>query len=434
MKSRKNKKKVYVVFAADILHEGHINILSKASKYGDVIVGLLSDKAVTSYKKLPQINYKQREVVLKNIKFVKSIIPQYEIDYTKNLNKIKPDYVFHGDDWKKGILSGIRSKVIKQLKKWNGKLIEIPYTKNISSTIIKKKTLETGNMPINRVSKLKRLIEAKDIVKFLECHNSLTGLIIENLNYTKSNKFDEFDGMWSSSLTDSLSRGKPDNQSVDLSTRFLGLNEILDVTTKPIIFDADNGGRTEHIPYTVKSLERMGVSAMVIEDKIKKKKNSLFKNQKGVKQDTIRNFSEKISVAKKFQKTNDFFIVARVESLILKKGKNDALKRAEAYSEAGADAILIHSKEKKPDEIFEFSKLFSKSKFYKPLIAVPSTYSIVKESELAKNGIKVVIYANQLLRASYPAMYETAKKILQHKRAKEVEKNITPIKNIISLI
>ena len=434
MKSRKNKKKVYVVFAADILHEGHINILSKASKYGDVIVGLLSDKAVTSYKKLPQINYKQREVVLKNIKFVKSIIPQYEIDYTKNLNKIKPDYVFHGDDWKKGILSGIRSKVIKQLKKWNGKLIEIPYTKNISSTIIKKKTLETGNMPINRVSKLKRLIEAKDIVKFLECHNSLTGLIIENLNYTKSNKFDEFDGMWSSSLTDSLSRGKPDNQSVDLSTRFLGLNEILDVTTKPIIFDADNGGRTEHIPYTVKSLERMGVSAMVIEDKIGLKKNSLFKNQKGVKQDTIRNFSEKISVAKKFQKTNDFFIVARVESLILKKGKNDALKRAEAYSEAGADAILIHSKEKKPDEIFEFSKLFSKSKFYKPLIAVPSTYSIVKESELAKNGIKVVIYANQLLRASYPAMYETAKKLLQHKRAKEVEKNITPIKNIISLI
>jgi len=434
MKSRKNKKKVYVVFAADILHEGHINILSKASKYGDVIVGLLSDKAVTSYKKLPQINYKQREVVLKNIKFVKSIIPQYEIDYTKNLNKIKPDYVFHGDDWKKGILSGIRSKVIKQLKKWNGKLIEIPYTKNISSTIIKKRTLETGNMPINRVSKLKRLIEAKDIVKFLECHNSLTGLIIENLNYTKSNKFDEFDGMWSSSLTDSLSRGKPDNQSVDLSTRFLGLNEILDVTTKPIIFDADNGGRPEHIPYTVKSLERMGVSAMVIEDKIGLKKNSLFKNQKGVKQDTIRNFSEKISVAKKFKKTNDFFIVARVESLILKKGKNDALKRAEAYSEAGADAILIHSKEKKPDEIFEFSKLFSKSKFYKPLIAVPSTYSIVKESELAKNGIKVVIYANQLLRASYPAMYETAKKILQHKRAKEVEKNITPIKNIISLI
>ncbi len=434
MKSRKNKKKVYVVFAADILHEGHINILSKASKYGDVIVGLLSDKAVTSYKKLPQINYKQREIVLKNIKYVKSIIPQYEIDYTRNLNKIKPDYVVHGDDWKKGILSGIRSKVIKQLKKWNGKLIEIPYTKNISSTIIKRRTLETGNIPTNRVSKLKRLIEAKDIVKFLECHNSLTGLIIENLNYTKSNTFNEFDGMWSSSLTDSLSRGKPDNQSVDLSTRFLGLNEILDVTTKPIIFDADNGGRIEHISYTVKSLERMGVSAMVIEDKVGLKRNSLFKNQKGVKQDSIKNFSEKISVANKSKKINDFFIVARVESLILKKGKNDALKRAEAYSEAGADAILIHSKEKKPNEIFEFSKLFLKSKFYKPLIAVPSTYSIVKEGELARNGIKVVIYANQLLRASYPAMNETARKILQHKRAKEVEKNITPIKNIISLI
>jgi len=434
MESRKSKKKVYVVFAADILHGGHINILSNAAKYGDVIVGLLTDKAITSYKKLPQINFKQREIVLKNIKFVKTIIPQYEIDYTKNLNKIKPDYVLHGDDWKTGILSNIRAKVIKQLKKWNGKLIEIPYTKNISSTLIKKRTLEAGNTPLNRVSKLKRLIEAKDIVKFLECHNSLTGLIIENLSYSNSKKFEEFDGMWSSSLTDSLSRGKPDNQSIDLSTRLLGLNEILDVTTKPIIFDADNGGRTEHIPYTIKTLERLGVSSIVIEDKIGLKKNSLFKNQTGVKQDSIKNFSEKIYAAKKAKKIDDFFVVARIESLILKKGKKDAIKRAEAYSEAGADAILIHSKEKNPNKIFDFSKTFLKSKFHKPIIAVPSTYSIVKENVLAKNGIRVVIYANQLLRASYPAMYNTAKKILKHKRSKEAEKNITSIDNIINLI
>ncbi len=434
MESRKSKKKVYVVFAADILHGGHINILSNAAKYGDVIVGLLTDKAITSYKKLPQINFKQREIILKNIKFVKTIIPQYEIDYTKNLNKIKPDYVLHGDDWKTGILSNIRAKVIKQLKKWNGKLIEIPYTKNISSTLIKKRTLEAGNTPLNRVSKLKRLIEAKDIVKFLECHNSLTGLIIENLSYSNSKKFEEFDGMWSSSLTDSLSRGKPDNQSIDLSTRLLGLNEILDVTTKPIIFDADNGGRTEHIPYTIKTLERLGVSSIIIEDKIGLKKNSLFKNQTGVKQDSIKNFSEKIYAAKKAKKIDDFFVVARIESLILKKGKKDAIKRAEAYSEAGADAILIHSKEKNPNKIFDFSKTFLKSKFHKPIIAVPSTYSIVKENVLAKNGIRVVIYANQLLRASYPAMYNTAKKILKHKRSKEAEKNITSIDNIINLI
>ena len=434
MESRKSKKKVYVVFAADILHGGHINILSNAAKYGDVIVGLLTDKAITSYKKLPQINFKQREIILKNIKFVKTIIPQYEIDYTKNLNKIKPDYVLHGDDWKTGILSNIRAKVIKQLKKWNGKLIEIPYTKNISSTLIKKRTLEAGNTPLNRVSKLKRLIEAKDIVKFLECHNSLTGLIIENLSYSNSKKFEEFDGMWSSSLTDSLSRGKPDNQSIDLSTRLLGLNEILDVTTKPVIFDADNGGRTEHIPYTIKTLERLGVSSIVIEDKIGLKKNSLFKNQTGVKQDSIKNFSEKIYAAKKAKKIDDFFVVARIESLILKKGKKDAIKRAEAYSEAGADAILIHSKEKNPNKIFDFSKTFLKSKFHKPIIAVPSTYSIVKENVLAKNGIRVVIYANQLLRASYPAMYNTAKKILKHKRSKEAEKNITSIDNIINLI
>jgi phosphoenolpyruvate phosphomutase len=300
--------------------------------------------------------------------------------------------------------------------------------------LIKKRTLEAGNTPLNRVSKLKRLIEAKDIVKFLECHSSLTGLIIENLSYSNSKKFEEFDGMWSSSLTDSLSRGKPDNQSIDLSTRLLGLNEILDVTTKPIIFDADNGGRTEHIPYTIKTLERLGVSSIVIEDKIGLKKNSLFKNQTGVKQDSIKNFSEKIYAAKKAKKIDDFFVVARIESLILKKGKKDAIKRAEAYSEAGADAILIHSKEKNPNKIFDFSKTFLKSKFHKPIIAVPSTYSIVKENVLAKNGIRVVIYANQLLRASYPAMYNTAKKILKHKRSKEAEKNITSIDNIINLI
>ena len=431
---KKKNKIVYCGLAADILHEGHINILEKASKLGDLTVGLLTDNAIASYKNLPHLNYKQREIVLRNIKFVKNVIPQNTLDYSENLIKIKPDFVVHGDDWKKGIQKNVRKKVIKVLKKWSGKLIEPKYTKNISSTNIKEKIYKVGTSPDVRRSKLKRLIFAKKIVRILESHSPLSGLIVENTKVFKDNKYQEFDGMWSSSLTDSLLRGKPDNQSVDYSARMAGLNELLDVTTKPVIFDADNGGRLEHLPFLVKSLERMGVSAMIIEDKIGLKKNSLFDNQSEVKQDTIKNFSKKIKIAKRTKVSDDFMVIARIESFILGKNLNDAIKRAEAYVKAGVDAIMIHSKEKNPKEIFSFSNKFIKSKFYKPLIAVPSTYSKTYEKELIKNNIKVVIYANQLLRASYPAMLKITKNILKDQRAFNSEKYLVPIKDIIKLI
>jgi len=431
---KKKNKIVYCGLAADILHEGHINILEKASKLGDLTVGLLTDNAIASYKNLPHLNYKQREIVLRNIKFVKNVIPQNTLDYSENLIKIKPDFVVHGDDWKKGIQKNVRKKVIKVLKKWSGKLIEPKYTKNISSTNIKEKIYKVGTSPDVRRSKLKRLIFAKKIVRILESHSPLSGLIVENTKVFKDNKYQEFDGMWSSSLTDSLLRGKPDNQSVDYSTRMAGLNELLDVTTKPVIFDADNGGRLEHLPFLVKSLERMGVSAMIIEDKIGLKKNSLFDNQSEVRQDTIKNFSKKIKIAKRTKVSDDFMVIARIESFILGKNLNDAIKRAEAYVKAGVDAIMIHSKEKNPKEIFSFSNKFIKSKFYKPLIAVPSTYSKTYEKELIKNNIKVVIYANQLLRASYPAMLKITKNILKDQRAFNSEKYLVPIKDIIKLI
>ena len=428
------KKTVYVAFSADILHEGHINILKKASSYGRVIVGLLIDKAITQYKKLPHLNYSQREIILKNIRFVDKVIPQKKLDYTENLNLVKPHFVIHGDDWKTGIQSNTRKKVKNQIKKWKGKLIEIPFTKNISSEKLKKRILSTGTTPDIRMSKLRRLIEAKSISRFLESHNALSGLIIENLQLVKKNNFFEFDGMWSSSLTDSTSRGKPDNQSVDISTRLNGLNEILDVTTKPVIFDADNGGRTEHFSYTIKSLERAGVSAVIIEDKVGLKKNSLFKNQKGAKQDSIRKFCNKIKVGNKSKITDNFMIIARIESFILGKSLSDAIKRANAYSKAGADAILIHSKEKNPKQIFAFAKEFKKSKFFKPMVAVPSTYSKTTEKQLIKNGFKIVIYANHMLRAAYPAMLNAAKNILKHERSSPIEKKITPIKEILTLI
>ena len=338
------KKKVYFAFSDDLLHEGHKKILKYASKYGDVTVGLLSDAAILSYKSLPHLSYEKRERLIKNLSTVKRIIKQDTLDYTENLKKIKPDYVVHGDDWKHGIQKNIRKKVIKCLKKFNGKLIETKYVKNISETYVKEKKLEIGNTPENRRPKLKRLINAKNIVRILESHSPLSGLIAESTHLYNKNKFQEFDGMWSSSLTDSTLRGKPDNQSVDYSSRFIGLNEILDVTTKPLIFDGDNGGRIEHLPFMIKTLDRLGVSAIILEDKIGLKKNSLFKKQEGVKQDTIKNFCKKIKAAKKAATSDEFMVVARIESFILGKNLKDAMNRAISYSKAGADAIMIHSK------------------------------------------------------------------------------------------
>ena len=430
----KIKKKVYVGLAVDIIHDGHINILKTAHKYGDVIVGLLTDEAIASYKNIPYLDFKRRKIIIENIKYVKKVVPQKTLDYVPNLKIIKPDFVVHGDDWKKGIQKKTRDGVIKILKNWSGKLIEPKYTKNISSTIIKNKILEIGVLPQNRVSRLKRLLLSKKIVRILESHNSLTGLIIENLKVVKKNVNQEFDGMWSSSLTDSATKGKPDNSSVDFSSRISSLNDIMDVTTKPLVFDADNGGQLEHLPFLVRSLERSGASAIIMEDKVGLKKNSLFKNQTDTKQDKPELFAKKIKKIINSRQSKDFMVIARIESFILGKGLKDALKRADTYSKAGADAILIHSKEKTPAEIFSFAKEFKKSKNFIPLVSVPSTYSKVYEKDLIRNGFKLVIYANQLLRAAYPAMQYTAKKILENSRAFEVEKKIIPIKEIINLI
>ncbi len=438
MKNKKKlfskEKKVYVGFAADILHEGHMNILKTAKSYGNVTVGLLTDSAIAQYRKLPHLTYSQRESVLKSIKYVDHLVPQKTLDYSENLKKLKPDFVVHGDDWKQGILKKTREKVIQTLKEWKGKLIEPKYTKNISSSNIRDKIYETGVAPSTRLSKLKRLINSKKVVRVLESHSALTGIIIENLVSQQNQQLLEFDGMWSSSLTDSTLRAKPDNQSVDYASRISGLSDMLDVTTKPIIFDADNGGRVEHLPFLIKSLERAGVSSIIIEDKVGLKKNSLFNNQKGVKQDSIKSFSKKISTIKKVKNSNDFLLAARIESFILGKGLDDAIKRAIAYSKAGADLIMIHSKSKKPNEIFNFSRIFSKNKYSKPIIAVPSTYSKTYEKDLVKNGVRVIIYANHMMRSSYPAMIKTAKNILKNQRSYETEKDIASVKEMIELI
>lgn len=429
-----NKKKiVYVPLAVDILHKGHINIIKIAKNYGRVIVGLLTDKAIVKYKELTILNFEERKNLVKNLKYIDQVVAQDNYDYEEILNRIKPNYFVHGDDWKFDNRKIVRKKVIKILKKWNGRLIEPKYTKDVSSSIIKNKILELSSTS-NRVSRLKRLMDSKDITRILESHNALTGLIIENIKINNNKKNLEFDGMWSSSLTDSATKGLPDNSSLSFSARISSLNDMMDVTTKPVVFDADNGGQIEHLPFLIRSLERSGASAIIMEDKVGLKKNSLFKNQAGTKQDKPTLFAKKIKKICNTRQSQDFMVIARIESFIVGKGLNDALHRAEIYSKAGADAILIHSKEKTPSEIFSFAREFRKSKNFIPLVSVPSTYSKVYEKDLVKNGFKLVIYANQLLRAAYPAMQNTAKTILKNKRAFEADKKIIPIKEIINLI
>ena len=427
-------KKVYVGMSADLIHPGHLNILKAASELGEVTVGILTDEAIASYKRLPYMTYEQRSEIVENLKNVHKVIPQNTLDYSDNLYLQKPDYVVHGDDWKEGVQQSTRNKVIEILSEWGGKLIEIPYTEGISSTGLNKAVKELGTTPQIRLSSLRRLLNAKPIIKILDIHNALSGPIIENTKVEVNGELREFDGMWGSSLTDSTAKGKPDIEAVDVSSRMSTLNEVLEVTTKPVIYDADTGGQVEHFKFTVRTLERLGVSAVIIEDKTGLKKNSLFGNEVPQTQDTIENFSNKIASGKSFQVTDDFMIIARIESLILEAGMDDALKRAKAYIEAGADGIMIHSRQKDPAEILEFCEKYSEFKDRKPLVVVPSSFNSITEDELEAAGVNIVIYANQLMRSAFPAMQSTAKTILKHSRSLECDEKMLSIKEILELI
>lgn len=427
-------KKVYIGMSADLIHTGHLNIINEAKKYGDVIVGVLTDKAIASYKRLPFLSIDERKTIVENIKGVSEVVLQETLDYVPNLKKIKPDFVVHGDDWRTGPQRETRERVIRVLDEWGGKLIEPEYTPGISSTRLNAEVRERGTTPGIRMRVLRRLLASKGLIRIMEAHNGLTGLIVEKTIVEVDNYKKEFDGMWLSSLTDSVSKGKPDIGFVDLTSRMNTINNILEVTTKPIIYDGDSGGLPEHFKFMVRTLEREGVSAVIIEDKVGAKKNSLFGTDVEQTQDTIENFCNKIKVGKEALVTDDFMIIARIESLILKAGMEDALKRAEAYIKVGADAIMIHSKEKTSAEILEFCSKYKKIENNVPIVVVPSTYSHITEDELEKAGVRIVIYANQLLRSSYPSMVRTAETILKNSRAKESDEFCISIKDILTLI
>jgi len=427
-------KKVYVGMSADLIHPGHINIIREASKLGEVTVGVLTDKAIASYKRLPFMTYEQREEVVKNIKGVSKVVKQETLDYRDNLNSIKPDIVVHGDDWKEGVQIKTRQQVIDTLSQWGGELVEIPYTDGISSTQLNKSLAEIGTTVEIRRARLRRLIHAKPIVKILEAHNALSALIAENTEVERGGEVVSFDGVWSSSLTDSTAKGKPDIEAIDMTSRINAVNDIFEVTTKPMIFDADTGGKVEHFEFTVRSLERAGVSAVVIEDKTGLKKNSLFGNEVKQTQDSIENFSDKIARGKAAQVSDDFMIVARIESLILEAGMDDALTRAESYINAGADGIMIHSRHKDPSEIAEFMQKFRAKNQNTPVVVVPTSFNSVTVEEFIDMGVNVVVTANHMLRAAYPAMLNVAKSVLENGRTLEAEPHCMSIKDILDFI
>ena len=426
---------VYCGMSADLIHHGHLNIIHEAMKLGEVTVGVLTDEAIASYKRLPYLTYEQRAEIVSNIKGVVRVVPQTTLDYVPNLEKLKPDYVVHGDDWKNGVQQETRQRVIDCIAKWGGKVVDIPYTPGISSTVLNAEVREIGTTPAVRQKMLRRLIAAKPIVRIMESHSGLTGLIIEKTKVKVNNKTEEFDGMWASSLTDSTSKGKPDIEAVDLTTRLHGLNDALECTTKPVIYDGDTGGKIEHFVFTVRTLERLGVSAVIIEDKVGLKQNSLFGTDAVQTQDTIDGFCSKIRAGKEAQVTRDFMIIARIESLIAGKPVEDALERAFAYVGAGADGIMIHSKNKDGMDIKEFCQRFREKDNHTPIVAVPTTYAQFTEEELAGWGINIVIYANHMLRSAYPAMVKCAERILQTTRCLEAsEEYCMPIKQILNLI
>jgi phosphoenolpyruvate mutase len=426
---------VYIGMTVDIIHHGHINIITEARKYGDIIIGLLTDSAIANFKRLPFLSFENRKKIIENISGVKFVVPQYEWDYSNNLKKYKPDFMIHGDDWKEGSLYSYRERAISILNEYGGKLIEIPYTRDVSAGKIANEMNIINSSPEIRRGKLKRLLASKQLLRFMESHSPLSSLIIEKLSIVDENNINRhYDGFWSSSLADSTISGKPDIELLDISSRLSVINNIFDITTKPLIMDWDTGGKPEHLKVNIKNMERLGISAVVIEDKTGLKKNSLLGNDVFQVQEDVNLFCEKISVGKKACVSEDFMVIARIESLILEKGMDDAINRAQRYVEAGSDAIMIHSRKKDPSEVIEFAKRFRKNNKLIPLVSIPTTYNSIAEEELMKAGFNIVIYANHMIRASYPAMKSVAESILKNSRSLEVDNQIIDINELLEII
>lgn len=433
-KQEQKQPTVYIGMTVDILHHGHTNIIAEARKHGEVVIGLLTDAAIAGHKRLPYLRWEHRKQIIENIAGVSRVVPQETWDYAPNLRKYRPDIMVHGTDWLSGPLAPYRARALAALAEYGGRLVEVPYTDGVSSSAMAQQLQSFGTTPDLRRATLRRLLAAKQISRFIEAHNPISALISEHSRVEVDGRIREFDGFWSSSLTDSIAKGKPDIEALEINTRLAGINEIFDVTTKPLIMDADTGGKLEHFELNIRSMERLGISATIIEDKTGLKKNSLFGNEVKQSQEDIESFCDKIRAGRAARVSDDFMVVARIESLILDKGMDDAMTRAEAYAAAGVDAIMIHSRASVPDEVYEFARCFRQSFSSLPLVSVPTSYNAATEDELAEHGFNIVIYANQLMRAAYPAMRQVAQEILRHGRSLEVDKDLISIKEVLELI
>lgn len=428
------EKQVYMCFSTDLIHGGHIRMIQRAASLGRLTIGVLTDEAVYTYKRFPLLTFKERCAIISNIKGVSEVVSQSTLSYVDNIRTYRPDIIVHGDDWKTGVQETVRYEVIAELSKYGGELIEFPYSESPEYKMLEKNAIEQLSIPDKRRGRLRQILSMKKTISVIEAHSGITGLLAEKTTVYKNNEARSFDAMWISSLCDSTAKGKPDIELVDMSSRFRTVDDIMEVTTKPIILDGDTGGLIEHFVYTVRTLERMGVSAIIIEDKTGLKKNSLFGTEVAQTQDSIEGFSAKIRAGKKAQRTKDFMIIARIESLILERGMDDALKRAVSFVEAGADGIMIHSRKKDPAEIFEFCERFRSIDDVTPIVVVPTSFNTVTEDEFKQRNINIVIYANQLTRSAFPAMQKAARLILENKRAKEADDICMSIKEIITLI
>ncbi len=425
---------VYIGMTVDVLHHGHINLIRQGAKYGDVVIGLNTDRAVANHKRLPYLTWEQRREIVASINGVKTVVPQETWSYAGNIRQYRPDYLVHGDDWLTGPEQRLRDEALEALGEYGGQLIEVPYTAGVSTGAILADSIQVGTTPDVRRRALSRLLRSKPLIRLLEAHSPISALIGESVSEHVGDEYRDFDGFWSSSLTDSTERGKPDIEALDISARLRNVNDIFEVTTKPLVFDGDTGGKQEHFELNVRSMERLGISAVIIEDKTGLKKNSLLGTDTEQTQEDIGVFCSKIRAGRAALISPDFMIIARIESLILERGMDDAVTRALAYVEAGAHGIMIHSRKKSPDEIFEFARIFRQHHPHVPLVAVPTSYNHVTEKELEKHGFNVVIYANHMLRSAYPAMKTNARSILKHGRSLEIDSELISINDILELI
>lgn len=427
-------KSVFLSINADIVHSGHIRIVERAAGLGELTVGVLSDEARNEYGDCPAVPFEERAGVVAAIRGVSHVVPVRSLDCRNELLELKPDIVVHGDNWRTGMFAPVRERVLSTLATYGGELVEFPYTYDARLASLEEASRRELAMPERRRPRFRRLLQMGRPVRAMEAHNGLTGLIVERTQVEAEGELRQFDAIWVSSLTDSTAKGKPDTELVDTTSRIETIEQIMEVTTKPIILDGDSGGLIEHFQFFVSTLERIGVSAVIIEDKVGLKRNSLFGADAGQRQDGVEHFCNKIAAGKAVLTTSDFMIVARIESLILGKGVDDALRRAFAYVAAGADGVMIHSRSESPDEVFEFMRRFRAKDAKTPIIVVPTTYNQTTERELGEAGANVVIYANHLIRSALPAMQAVARSILRNGRSFEAEDRCASIDQTISLI